>query len=1404
MEKRKELLATSGDTQEVGFKVQINNYDFYQSTPTVFDRTSSPSSQSEAAGGNAYHHVPVVRVYGSLPTGHRILAHIHGVFPYLYIPYEEEDCLSLQMRLEAVVAESLRRKKHVEGECGDVDEEPRDRSDVSLKYIAHVSICKGTRFYGYHVGYTSFFKIYLLNPSYLNRVADLLRDGALGKKYEVFGAHIPYGLQFLSDFNLFGCGWLKLQELFIRLPVLADESLKTDELVEYMMGYHTVEVPRIGRSALEIDTCAQYILNRLDLKERHLHHDFVEKFTQIDPEFIYIQSTKDLWKDGEFQRKIVGEPAYLTPKPTMRSPDVKWVEDDQNKLLFDYIKGLNPGSEQLNFNNFVKQNPSLKSLPTSFEAVGELFYEPELDIMSQQQDVTNEAEYNEYDDVYYQQQDDQTNILHDMFEKDLEVDEPAEEEEEGPKHGPSLSMEDGKEEEEITFGEISDLQLTQFFSRRFKKRRLSESLRSQSLKHSLQSLPSVKFGNHRYIYSKPPPTDLDFKEIGLPEIQYQDPFYSDLPAKPFIKAGKKFNPESKLLSHLKQIPLGDGSLVIEQHGTVLSKDPSRIQSWKYTKMPPAAKDLTEVTSYNDHSQVRAKRGFKFGSQEDMERLPNGFNELSVLYVEVFVRTRDDLKPNPTEDPVVAIFWKLSNGEVIHEGVLTTDQRPIPETRVDSFTDEFEMIESFAQLVKKYDPDILSGYEVHNSSWGYLIDRSRSKFDYEFIRDLSRCSKKGLSKMGYHWGYTHTSSIQICGRHVINIWRSLKSLNLSKNSVEHVAFHLLHQRIPSYTHRLLTDMWQSNFIDIIKFFKQRVEIDFKLMKAADIISKATEEARMIGIDFTDVFYRGSQYKVESLMIRIAKAENFMMLSPSKKQVRNQKPLECIPLVMEPISAYYKSPLVVLDFQSLYPSIIIAYNYCYSTLLGRLKNYSKGTNPIGTGKVKHPPGLLKLLENDITLSPNGLMFVNASVRKSLIAKMLTDILDTRFMVKATMKHLDANMKQLYDNRQLALKLTANVTYGYTSASFSGRMPCSDIADAIVQTGRETLERAVEMIETEPSWGAKVVYGDTDSLFVYLPGRSMEDAFRIGNEMASAVTKSNPDPVTLKFEKVYHPCLLMAKKRYVGYSYETLGIPPKFDAKGIETVRRDGYPAQQYIVEQCLRTLFETQDITKIKEYVVDQFKKIINNDLCIQDFCFARAVKVGRYKNPPPGAIVSEKKMEEDERAKPEYKERVPYVIIEEPGSILRQRARSPEEFLKKGLKLDAEYYIVKTLIPPLERIFNLIGVDVKSWYTEMPKKAQSNIKFFSKRCVSCGRSSSSRLCAQCKEDELGTLLNSVQMLKKSQRMMQDLLVVCRSCSGEISVNCESHDCPNHFQRIKVESQLLESEDKNKELTKIIDW
>ncbi len=158
--------------------------------------------------------------------------------------------------------------------------------------------------------------------------------------------------------------------------------------------------------------------------------------------------------------------------------------------------------------------------------------------------------------------------------------------------------------------------------------------------------------------------------------------------------------------------------------------------------------------------------------------------------------------------------------------------------------------------------------------------------------------------------------------------------------------------------------------------------------------------------------------------------------------------------------------------------------------------------------------------------------------------------------------------------------------------------------VQCGRSTLEWTIQEVESNPRWNAKVVYGDTDSVFVHLKGRTKSEAFLIGAEIANEITRKSPMDVLLKMEKVYLPCVLVSKKRYVGFSYEDSkpgsSENPHFDAKGIEVVRRDQCTATVKIQEKALRILFQTKDLSLVKEYLYNQ---VINKSDNLFSFMFS---------------------------------------------------------------------------------------------------------------------------------------------------------------------------------------------------------
>ncbi|KAF8132952.1 hypothetical protein EV363DRAFT_1327013 [Boletus edulis] len=122
-----------------------------------------------------------------------------------------------------------------------------------------------------------------------------------------------------------------------------------------------------------------------------------------------------------------------------------------------------------------------------------------------------------------------------------------------------------------------------------------------------------------------------------------------------------------------------------------------------------------------------------------------------------------------------------------------------------------------------------------------------------------------------------------------------------------------------------------------------------------------------------------------------------------------------------------------------------------------------------------------------------------------------------------------------------------------------------------------------------------------------------------------------------------------------------------------------------------LFRTQNLSKVKNFCYKMWSKILRNRISLQYFIFVKEVRMGTYSDkvpPPPGVAVAARRILQDESDEPQYGERHPI---------------TPEEFLaNRQLRIDASYYITRVLIPPPERIFNLVGADVRAWYDEMPK------------------------------------------------------------------------------------------------------
>ncbi|KAJ0299941.1 hypothetical protein COL516b_008678 [Colletotrichum fioriniae] len=1539
------------------FRVRLNCIDHYQATPTHYDpQLRNDVGPAQAKKGPK---VPVVRIFGSTETGQKVCAHIHGAFPYVYVEYrgslEPEDVGAYIYRLHLSIDHALAVSYR------------RDQFGENAKFVARITLVKGVPFYGFHVGYRFFLKIYMFNPIVMTRLSDLLQQGVILKqKFQPYEAHLQYLLQFMTDYNLYGCGYLDVSDVYFRGPIPSfdqegnSQHIWHDRTIPKTRVLDDLTLPRVSHCSIEVDICVQHIINRRMVKERRLHHDFVEHVKPLPADVKLVYSMAGLWKDETRRRKMKmpnadpGSSPFPAEVLVSMSADKRdsqpqgWIHEEEYKeevaKLIETEKGLEDSAPP-SFETFVEHSPLEAAVKTALQSVEDLYPAnllPALGLPSNHAPANkNPASSIEVDEqgVLDLGVDDYDPYPADSDEEALiQMGEPKARQDDqingtGIDGRPLVTSGTGSKRETVAgnltvkktvnglgsiyegvcvsrlktgnppmvpvWDDLLDMAEEEGLVSKLSDPSSLGHRRTESAKRSISPLapeetrtkpspvtpakkvriatptidsPETEAGTETILHRiqtaigsfsakrqcvigfLPPASKLvtsTMKDLQIPDMIYQDAYYSeerDVPARPREYAGREFRLESNTLPYLAEFdPTGTSAASV---GVKTDTPIDKAKNDKAQKSVTAKLTGTPQATRRDLSQIdgptpKNKHGFKYSPKKKSTSVKHEAQYMSTMALEVHVNTRGKFVPNPDEDEVQCIFWSIkadgtasssqeASGEIIAgvvvlspDGSLAQRMRRYVSAEVIEESSELDVMVRMVQIVRDHDPDILTGYEVHGSSWGYLIERARVKYDYDLCDEFSRMKSNSHGRIGKEndrWGFNTTSTIRVTGRHMINIWRAMRGeLNLLQYTMENVVWHVLHRRIPHYSWRTLTQWYNSSrqrdLDKLTRYYLTRTRIDIQILESNELIPRTSEQARLLGVDFFSVFSRGSQFKVESIMFRIAKPENFMLVSPSRKQVGGQNALECLPLVMEPQSDFYNSPLLVLDFQSLYPSVMIAYNLCYSTFLGRIVNW-RGMNKMGFTEYQRHKRLLELLKDHINITPNGMMYVRPEIRKSLLAKMLGEILETRVMVKSGMKQDkdDKTLQALLNNRQLALKLLANVTYGYTSASFSGRMPCSEIADSIVQTGRETLERAIAFIHSQEQWGAEVVYGDTDSLFVYLKGRTKDQAFDIGNEIAKAITDMNPRPIKLKFEKVYHPCVLLAKKRYVGYKYESKDqVKPEFDAKGIETVRRDGTPAEQKIEEKALKLLFETANLSEVKAYFQKQCEKIMRGSVSVQDFCYAREVKLGTYSDkgpPPPGALISTKKMLEDARAEPQYGERVPYVVITgAPGARLIDRCVAPEDLLNDShSQLDAEYYISKNLIPPLERIFNLVGANVRQWYDEMPKvqrirrvdqtlgaagglgskkTLESYLK--SASCISCNIKMQVEgvLCGKCQQDAPSSLFNLQTRLKDEERKYMDVVRICRSCSAlpaADEVPCDSKDCPVFYSRVKQSARL----------------
>jgi len=288
-------------------------------------------------------------------------------------------------------------------------------------------------------------------------------------------------------------------------------------------------------------------------------------------------------------------------------------------------------------------------------------------------------------------------------------------------------------------------------------------------------------------------------------------------------------------------------------------------------------------------------------------------------------------------------------------------------------------------------------------------------------------------------------------------------------------------------------------------------------------------------------------------------------------------------------------------------------------------------------------------------------------------------------------DEKRRQL-DAKQLALKIMANAFYGYTGY-IRAKLYVLDIANAITSCGRYLITKTRDTIDKDKRF--KVIYGDTDSVMVKTQISDIEKAFKLGQEIEETINEELRGIVKMKIESVFKSILILTKKRYAGWSFEKRADEweDKIIMKGIETVRRDWCDLVSDTLYEVLEIILKEQDPKKAFDYVRVVLKKLQNNEIPIEQLVITKSISkpIRSYKGVQPHVEVVKKMRKRSPTEAPGVGDRVGFVIVQ--GlQLLSNRAEDPNYVKKHRLKIDSKYYIENQLIPPLERVFDSMGID----------------------------------------------------------------------------------------------------------------
>mmetsp|Transcript_12333 Transcript_12333/g.31246 ORF Transcript_12333/g.31246 Transcript_12333/m.31246 type:complete len:679 (-) Transcript_12333:552-2588(-) len=511
--------------------------------------------------------------------------------------------------------------------------------------------------------------------------------------------------------------------------------------------------------------------------------------------------------------------------------------------------------------------------------------------------------------------------------------------------------------------------------------------------------------------------------------------------------------------------------------------------------------------------------------------------------------------------------------------------------------------------------------------------------------------------------------------------------------------------------------KERLLQLVTLAEQDTWLALGLMFHLSILPLTRQLTNLSGFQWTKVLRGGRAQRIEYLLLHEFHQKKFMV--PDRKagnlkdgqSGKRGKAQFAGGLVLEPKCGLYDDVVMMLDFNSLYPSIIQEYNICWTT-----QNHLHAAETAEEGGDGGPALSLEGLTGGVVSGED--LAVLPSVIRRLVLR--------RRQVKALLKEeRDESKKQQLDIRQQALKLTANSMYGCLGFSAS-RFCAKPLAELVTAQGREILQNTANL--AEQTLGLEVVYGDTDSIFVNTRSKDIREVKMKGAQLRKEVNKRYK-MLEIEIDAIYERLLLLKKKKYAGVK-----LGGELELKGVDLVRRDWSVLAKKVGTKVLNMLLrpaadEDKEATleKIHEYMEEVGKRV--------------RLAPGKEDAFPLECFVIRKGLTKDPAHYPDAKNQphvqvamrkglksgatVPYVIAaaasngeaaeaEAGGSSIAARAFHPEEMradAKAKKAVDITYYlsnqihpVVSRLLFPIEgtsaaRIAQQLGLDAQRYYQQ---------------------------------------------------------------------------------------------------------